>query len=104
MNLVAAFVKHPVKVTVGVLLLSLFGALALARMPMQLVPEVQTPTITIETRWPSLRAASRVASLRPRSASKAVMARRQNSSIIQRVFSLAASLRFSRCISSAALL
>ncbi len=52
MNLVAAFVRNPVKVTVGVLLLLLFGGIALARMPMQLVPEVQTPTITIETRWP----------------------------------------------------
>jgi len=52
MNLVSAFVHHPVKVTVGVLLLALFGTLALLRMPMQLVPEVQTPTITIQTRWP----------------------------------------------------
>ncbi len=52
MNLVASFVRNPVKVTVGVLLLALFGAIALTRMPMQLVPEVETPTITIETSWP----------------------------------------------------
>jgi HAE1 family hydrophobic/amphiphilic exporter-1 len=52
MNLVAAFVRNPVKVSVGVLLLVLFGIIAILRMPMQLVPEVQTPTITIETNWP----------------------------------------------------
>ena len=52
MRLVEAFVRNPVKITVGVLLVALFGVVALRRMPMQLTPEVQTPTITIETRWP----------------------------------------------------
>jgi len=50
--LVEAFVRNPVKVSVGVLLLALFGGIALFRLPMQLTPEVETPTITIETRWP----------------------------------------------------
>lgn len=52
MALIDFFVKNPAKVCVGVLLLVLFGFVALRRMPMQLTPEVQTPTITIETRWP----------------------------------------------------
>ncbi|MDJ0523255.1 MAG: efflux RND transporter permease subunit [Planctomycetota bacterium] len=52
MNLVSSFVNNPVKVTVGVILLVLFGGIAYFQMPMQLVPEVQTPTISIETRWP----------------------------------------------------
>lgn len=52
MNLISFFVRSPIKVSVGVLLVSLFGAVALSRMPMQLTPEVQTPTITVETRWP----------------------------------------------------
>ncbi len=52
MSLIEFFVKNPAKVTVGVLLLALFGSVALTRMPMQLTPEVQTPTITVETRWP----------------------------------------------------
>ncbi len=52
MNLIDAFVKSPVKVAVGVLLVTLFGVVALMSMPMQLTPEVQTPTITVETRWP----------------------------------------------------
>ncbi len=52
MQLIDSFVRNPVKVIVGVLLVSLFGYIALVQMPMQLTPEVQTPTITIETRWP----------------------------------------------------
>ncbi len=52
MNLVSAFVGNPVKVAVGVLLVALFGGVALMRIPMQLTPEVETPTITIETDWP----------------------------------------------------
>ncbi len=52
MNLVAAIVHSPVKVAVGVLLVALFGTIALLRMPMQLTPEVQTPTITVQTFWP----------------------------------------------------
>jgi HAE1 family hydrophobic/amphiphilic exporter-1 len=52
MNLIELFVRNPVKVSVGVLLVALFGAIALVRMPMQLIPEVETPTINVETRWP----------------------------------------------------
>ncbi|MCH2572641.1 MAG: efflux RND transporter permease subunit, partial [Planctomycetes bacterium] len=52
MALMQAIVDHPVKVFVGVLLVGLFGVVALFSMPMQLTPEVQIPTITIETRWP----------------------------------------------------
>jgi HAE1 family hydrophobic/amphiphilic exporter-1 len=51
-NLVETFIKNPVKVAVAVLLVALFGFVAMTRMPMQLTPEVQRPTITIETRWP----------------------------------------------------
>lgn len=52
MQLVEVFVRNPVKVAVGVLLAVLFGLVSLFGMPMQLTPEVQIPTITIETRWP----------------------------------------------------
>jgi len=51
MHPIEAFVRHPVKVSVGVLLVALFGAISLVLMPMQLTPEVQTPTITVETQW-----------------------------------------------------
>lgn len=52
MNLIRAIVLNPVKVTVGVLLVSLFGAVSLLRMPLQLTPEVNRPTISVQTRWP----------------------------------------------------
>ena len=46
------FVRNPVKVSVGVIILALFGSLALYRMPMQLTPEVEVPTFTVSTVWP----------------------------------------------------
>ena len=52
MNLISGFVHNPVKVTVGVILVLLFGILAMVAMPMQLTPEVEIPTLTIETAWP----------------------------------------------------
>lgn len=52
MNPIERCLQNPVKVSVGALLLILFGGISLTRMPMQLIPEVQTPTLTIETRWP----------------------------------------------------
>ena len=50
--MIESYVRNPVKVTVGVLLVVLFGVIGLVRMPMQLTPEVEIPTITVETRWP----------------------------------------------------
>ena len=52
MQLVESCVRNPVKVAVGVLLVALFGIISLIEMPMQLTPEVQKPSLTIETRWP----------------------------------------------------
>jgi HAE1 family hydrophobic/amphiphilic exporter-1 len=51
MQLIEAFVQNPVKVAVAVILVAMFGAIAVMTMPMQLVPEVQIPTLTVETRW-----------------------------------------------------
>ena len=52
MQLVESFIRNPVKVSVGVLLTVMFGAICLIRMPKQLAPEVQNPVLSIETRWP----------------------------------------------------
>ncbi len=52
MNLIESFVRNPVKVSVGVILIALFGTIALYQMPMQLTPEVEVPTITVTTVWP----------------------------------------------------
>ncbi|RIK80107.1 MAG: AcrB/AcrD/AcrF family protein [Planctomycetota bacterium] len=46
------FIRNPVKVAVGVILVAMFGVLALLEMPLQLAPDVQRPSISVETRWP----------------------------------------------------
>ncbi len=52
MNLFEWFIRNPVKVSVGVLVVVLFGGISLVAMPKQLIPEVQNPILTIETVWP----------------------------------------------------
>ncbi len=44
-------IDNPVKVTVAVLLLVIFGMLSLLKIPVQLVPNVDQPVVTVETRW-----------------------------------------------------
>jgi hydrophobic/amphiphilic exporter-1 (mainly G- bacteria), HAE1 family len=44
-------IRNPVKVAVGVLLLVLFGLLSLRVIPVQLVPNVDQPIITVSTTW-----------------------------------------------------
>jgi HAE1 family hydrophobic/amphiphilic exporter-1 len=45
-------IRLPVSTTVGVILLALFGGIALFRLPLQLTPNVEDPEITVETIWP----------------------------------------------------
>lgn len=52
MQLIGWFLQNPVKVAVGVILLVLFGTLALFSLPMQMSPDVTRPQISISTNWP----------------------------------------------------
>lgn len=52
MNLIRLCLDRPVGVSVGVLLMVLFGLLALFAIPVQLTPTVDTPIMTVTTRWP----------------------------------------------------
>lgn len=52
MHPIAWFIENPVKVCCGVILLVLFGLIAVYRMPMQLAPDVERPQVSIETVWP----------------------------------------------------
>ncbi len=52
MKLITASVQYPVSTTVGVLLLSLFGGIALFNLPVQLTPDVEDPEISVTTVWP----------------------------------------------------
>ncbi|MDX1583229.1 MAG: efflux RND transporter permease subunit, partial [Thermoanaerobaculia bacterium] len=52
MKVVESSIKYPVTTTVGAILLVLFGGIALARIPIQLTPTVETPEISVRTFWP----------------------------------------------------
>ncbi len=51
MSLIAFCVRNPVTVWVGVILAVLFGAIALVRLPTQMIPTVDRPEITVETEY-----------------------------------------------------
>lgn len=51
MKLIDASIKKPVTVTVGVILVVLFGLISLFRIPIQLTPNVDLPEISVETMW-----------------------------------------------------
>jgi HAE1 family hydrophobic/amphiphilic exporter-1 len=52
MDFIRFCINKPVSVTVGVILVLLFGAIGLFRLPVQLTPDVEIPQITITTTWP----------------------------------------------------
>jgi len=45
-------IRYPVTTAVGVILIVMFGAIALLRLPVQLTPDVVDPVITVSTIWP----------------------------------------------------
>ena len=51
MGLLAWCIKHPVSVTVGVILLVMAGIIGLREIPIQLTPTVERPQITVTTEW-----------------------------------------------------
>ena len=51
MNPVRFAISKPVTVTVGIILVVLFGLIGLTRLPYQLTPSVEEPEITVTTTW-----------------------------------------------------
>lgn len=51
MNLTRLSLDNPVAVIVALLLATLFGVISLDRLPVQLIPEIEEPEITIRTSW-----------------------------------------------------
>ncbi|HET6416914.1 MAG TPA: efflux RND transporter permease subunit [Polyangiales bacterium] len=45
-------IQRPITVIVGIVLVVLFGTLSVMDLPIQLTPDIATPTITINTVWP----------------------------------------------------
>ncbi len=52
MDLIRFVLSKPVTVFVGIILLLLFGGVALTRLPIQLSPRVEQPVISVSTFWP----------------------------------------------------
>ena len=51
MNLIKASIDRPIAVVSAVIMVVLFGWLALKTIPIQLAPDVNRPVITINTSW-----------------------------------------------------
>lgn len=51
MRVIAAAIRNPIAVGVTVLLVCLFGTLSLLKLPLQLFPDIERPTIGIFTNW-----------------------------------------------------
>lgn len=51
-GLIGTAIGRPVTVLVGLILVGLFGTLALFALPIQLTPDIEVPTITVTTDWP----------------------------------------------------
>lgn len=51
MTLTSAALKNPTAVVVAILLVALFGAISLFKLPVQLTPDISQPMITISTSW-----------------------------------------------------
>ena len=45
-------INRPISVVVGIVLVVLFGALSVVDLPIQLTPDIATPTISVSTVWP----------------------------------------------------
>ncbi len=52
MNIIEKSLKYGVTVAVGVILILMFGTMALLRVPIQLTPEISQPELSIRTFWP----------------------------------------------------
>ena len=52
MKLVENAIRYPVSVTVGVILIVLFGFLSLFRIPVQMIPDTEEPAVYVSTIWP----------------------------------------------------
>lgn len=53
MKLIEFCVRYPVTVWVGIVLTLLFGGIAFTRLPLQMIPTVDVPEITVETEYPA---------------------------------------------------
>lgn len=51
-GIIAWAIRRPVSVSVGVILVVMFGVLSIVDIPIQLTPDITVPTISVNTAWP----------------------------------------------------
>ncbi len=51
-GLIGTAIARPVAVLVGVILVVLFGFLSIQGLPIQLTPDIEVPTLSVQTQWP----------------------------------------------------
>ncbi len=54
MNFIRSAVHRPVATTMGVLIVTLLGGVAVTRLPVDLLPDVTSPTLTVRTDYPNV--------------------------------------------------
>jgi hydrophobic/amphiphilic exporter-1 (mainly G- bacteria), HAE1 family len=52
MSFIRYAIRYPITVAVGVILVAIFGTLALQAVPIQLTPNIDRPQVTVSTFWP----------------------------------------------------
>ncbi len=52
MNIIRLSIERPIAVVAMVLMIILFGAVAMDRIPIQMAPDVRQPVIIVKTSWP----------------------------------------------------
>ena len=52
MKLIDQSIRYPVSVIVGILLAALFGLIGFSRLPVQMIPTIDRPEISVETLYP----------------------------------------------------
>ena len=69
MNLIRLAIDRPIAVVAAILMVVMFGLVALQTIPIQLTPDVRKPVLTVETFWPARR--------QPRSSARSSRSRRR---------------------------
>lgn len=52
MDIINYSIKKPVTIIVGIILILMFGVIALGKLPYQLTPTVTQPELSVQTIWP----------------------------------------------------
>ena len=52
MNIIRIAIERPIAVIAAVLMVVMFGLVALSNIPIQLTPDIRKPTLSVRTNWP----------------------------------------------------